>query len=174
MKLRFAIPLAVLVALMALFLVGLRRDPRLVPSPLLGKAAPAFDLPTLDGSAPRFSEQDLRGAPVLVNFFASWCAGCQDEHAMLLQLARSGQAKIVGVDYKDAESDGRNWLQRHGNPYAIVARDENGRVGIDWGVYGVPETFVLDAGGTIVYKHVGPVTPEAWEKKIRPLLAART
>jgi cytochrome c biogenesis protein CcmG/thiol:disulfide interchange protein DsbE len=172
LKLRFAIPLLVLAGLIALFAVGLQRDPRLVPSPLIGKPAPAFDLPTLDGTRPRMSEHDLRGAPVLVNFFASWCAGCQEEHPMLLQLARSGAVRIVGVDYKDTEEAGRDWLQQRGNPYAQVVSDADGRTGIDWGVYGVPETFVLDAQGIIVYKQIGPVTAEAWEKKIRPALQA--
>ena len=169
---RYAIPVLVLCLLMALFWVGLHRDPRLVPSPLIGKAAPAFDLPTLGGSPPRMTTADLRGKPVLVNFFASWCAGCQDEHPYLMQLAQSGDVRLVGVDYKDAVSDVRGWLSQHGSPYAQVLSDTDGRAGIDWGVYGVPETFVLDAGGTIVYKQIGAMTPEAFERDIRPLLRA--
>ncbi|MBV8062123.1 MAG: DsbE family thiol:disulfide interchange protein, partial [Nevskia sp.] len=155
---RFLIPLLVLIALIGLFYVGMHRDPHLVPSPLIGKAAPAFDLPTLDGKPPRMTTTDLKGAPVLVNFFASWCAGCQDEHAYLMQLAGSGQVRLLGIDYKDAESDLRPWLSRKGDPYSLILSDLDGRTGIDWGVYGVPETFVVDARGTIVYKQIGPMT----------------
>lgn len=169
---RYAIPLVVLIALIGLFVFGLQRDPRLVPSPLIGKAAPAFDLPTLDGQPQRMSQTDLQGAPVLVNFFASWCAGCQEEHPYLMQLTRSNQVKLVGIDYKDAEADLRPWLNRKGNPYGQILTDLEGRAGIDWGVYGVPETFVLDAKGTIIYKQVGPMTPEVWEHDIQPLLKA--
>jgi cytochrome c biogenesis protein CcmG/thiol:disulfide interchange protein DsbE len=169
---RYAIPLVVLLALIGLFFVGMQRDPHLVPSPLIGKAAPAFDLPTLDGKPARMTQADLAGAPVLVNFFASWCAGCQDEHPYLLQLAQSGQVKLLGIDYKDAESDLRPWLDRRGDPYGQILSDLEGRAGIDWGVYGVPETFVLDAKGTIVYKQIGPMTPEVFERDIRPLLRA--
>jgi len=167
---RYAIPLVVLVGLIGLFVFGIRHDPRLVPSPLIGKAAPAFDLPTLDGQPPRMTQADLNGAPVLVNFFASWCAGCQDEHPYLMQLTQNNQVKLLGIDYKDAESDLRTWLGRRGNPYGQILTDLEGRAGIDWGVYGVPETFVLDAKGTIVYKQVGPMTPEVWEHDIKPLL----
>ena len=167
---RYAIPLVVLVALIGLFVFGIHRDPTLVPSPLIGKAAPAFDLPTLDGQPPRMTQADLKGAPVLVNFFASWCAGCQDEHPYLMQLTQNGQVKLLGIDYKDAESDLRTWIGRRGNPYGQILTDLEGRAGIDWGVYGVPETFVLDAKGTIVYKQVGPMTPEVWEHDIKPLL----
>ncbi|WP_051749317.1 DsbE family thiol:disulfide interchange protein [Nevskia soli] len=169
---RYAIPLVVLVALIGLFIFGLQSDPRLVPSPLIGKAAPAFDLPTLDGQPQRMSQADLQGAPVLVNFFASWCAGCQEEHPYLMQLSRNSQVKLVGIDYKDAEADLRPWLTRKGNPYGQILTDLEGRAGIDWGVYGVPETFVLDAKGTILYKQVGPMTPEVWEHEIQPLLKA--
>jgi cytochrome c biogenesis protein CcmG/thiol:disulfide interchange protein DsbE len=167
---RYAIPLVVLLALLGLFIFGLQRDPRLVPSPLIGKAAPVFDLPTLDGTPPHMTQADLRGAPVLVNFFASWCAGCQEEHPYLMQLAQDHQVKLLGIDYKDAESDLRGWLGQHGNPYGQILSDLEGRAGIDWGVYGVPETFVLDASGTVIYKQVGPITPQVWEHDIRPLL----
>ena len=169
---RFLIPLLVLLALIALFYVGMQRDPRLVPSPLVGKAAPAFDLPTLDGTPPRMTQTDLEGAPVLVNFFASWCAGCQEEHPYLMQLTQGGQVKLLGIDYKDAESDLRPWLGRKGNPYGQILTDLEGRAGIDWGVYGVPETFVLNSKGTIIYKQIGPMTPDVWEHEIQPLLKA--
>ena len=172
---RFAIPLIVLVGLLALFVVGLQHDPRELPSPLIGKSAPAFELPVLPfpktAEPPlRLTAADLKGKPLLVNFFASWCAGCQVEHPFLMQLAQGGKVQIVGVDYKDAEADVRAWLGQKGNPYAPILSDLDGRVGIDWGVYGVPETFVLDADGVIVYKHIGAMTEEAWETKIKPLL----
>jgi len=169
---RYAIPLVVLIALIGLFVFGLQRDPRLVPSPLIGKAAPAFDLPTLDGTPPRMTQADLEGAPVLVNFFASWCAGCQEEHPYLMQLTQNSQVKLLGIDYKDAESDLRPWLGRKGNPYGQILTDLEGRAGIDWGVYGVPETFVLNSRGTIIYKQIGPMTPDVWEHEIQPLLKA--
>jgi len=169
---RFAIPLIILLVLIGLFYVGMHRDPRLVPSPLIGKAAPAFDLPTLDGQPPRVTTADLKGAPVLVNFFASWCAGCQEEHPYLMQLGRSGQVRLLGIDYKDAESDLRPWLEHKGNPYGMILSDLEGRAGIDWGVYGVPETFVVDARGNILFKQVGPLTPEVFERDIQPLLKA--
>ncbi|MDB5988213.1 MAG: DsbE family thiol:disulfide interchange protein [Nevskia sp.] len=170
---RYAIPVVVLLGLLALFINGLQHDPRELPSPLIGKIAPAFSLPMLNGDAKQHvTPDDLKGKPVLVNFFASWCAGCQEEHAYLLQLAGSGQAQIVGIDYKDALDDGRNWLQRRGNPYAQVLVDLDGNTGIDWGVYGVPETFVLDAQGKIIFKHIGPMTPQAWERDVRPKLQA--
>ncbi len=172
---RFAIPLVVLLGLIGVFYASLSHDPRELPSPLIGKAAPAFELPVLAFPASetpplRLTANDLKGRPLLVNFFASWCAGCQIEHPFLMQLAQSGQVQLVGVDYKDAEADVRGWLGQKGNPYAPILSDLEGKVGIDWGVYGVPETFVLNAEGVIVYKHVGAMTQEAWDTKIKPLL----
>lgn len=172
---RFAIPLVVLAGLIAIFAFGLGQDPRELPSPLIGKAAPAFALPVIAfpaGDQPplKLTTADLKGKPLLVNFFASWCAGCQVEHPFLMQLAQSGQAQIVGVDYKDAVPDLRAWIAQRGNPYAPILSDLSGDVGIDWGVYGVPETFVLNADGVIVFKHVGPMTADAWQRQIRPLL----
>ncbi len=167
---RFIIPIVVLVGLLALFIVGLQHDPREVPSPLIGKSAPTFDLPTVSGTPPRMTERDLRGKPVLVNFFASWCADCQVEHPLLMQLASRGGVKLVGIDYKDEKSDLQPWLASHGDPYQFILSDIDGKTGIDWGVYGVPETFVVGADGTILYKQIGAVTPEAWNTKIQPLL----
>lgn len=168
--LRFAIPVVVLLGLLALLGIGLRLDPREVPSPLIGKMAPAFDLPNLDRSA-RITPLDLQGRPVLVNFFASWCAGCQVEHPVLMKLAREYGVEIVGIDYKDTREAAEQWLARHGNPYRIIVADALGQAGLDWGVYGVPETFVLSADGRVVYKQIGPMTDAAWRDKIAPLLA---
>ena len=167
---RFLIPVAVLAVLVALFAVGLTRDPREVPSPLIGKPAPAFALPGLGGEPAQATPADWRGRTVLVNYFASWCAGCRVEHPLLMQLAQEQGVEIVGIAYKDADADTRQWLQRHGNPYRSVIADTAGSAGLDWGVYGVPETFVVGPDGRILYKQIGPMTPEAWNAKIRPLL----
>lgn len=169
---RYAAPVVVLVLLILLFGVGLKLDPREVPSPLVGKPAPVFDLPLLEPAGQNLSPPALAGRPVLVNFFASWCAGCQVEHPLLMELSKQG-IEIVGMDYKDEPSDARRWLQRHGNPYRQVVIDRAGQAGLDWGVYGVPETYVLGADGTILFKQIGPLTPQAWERDIRPLLAKR-
>lgn len=168
---RYAIPVVVLVGMLLLLAIGLKLDPREVPSPLIGKPAPAFDLPLLgaDSAAPRLTPAALSGRPVLVNFFASWCAGCRVEHPLLMELSKQG-VEIVGMDYKDAPDDAQAWLARHGNPYRQVALDREGRAGLDWGVYGVPETYVLGADGRILFKQIGPMTPQAWERDIRPLM----
>lgn len=170
MRLRYLIPAVVLIGLVLLFSIGLRHDPRLVPSPLIGKPAPAFDLRIVGAQTP-FRRDDLLGRPVLVNFWASWCAACRDEHPLLLELAQRG-VEIVGMDYKDTDADGLLWLERHGNPYRTAVADPQGSAGLDWGVYGVPETYVLDAQGTIVYKQIGPLDEETWRSKIAPLMAA--
>lgn len=167
--LRYALPVVILLGLVILLGVGLKLDPREVPSPLIGKPAPAFDLPLLTPPERTLTPAALAGRPVLVNFFASWCAGCQVEHPLLMELSRQG-VEIIGMDYKDEPADVSRWLARHGNPYRQVAIDRAGQAGLDWGVYGVPETYVLAADGTILFKQVGPVTPQAWEQSIRPLL----
>lgn len=167
---RYAIPVVVLGILVVLLAIGLRLDPREVPSPLIGKPAPAFQLPLLDAEGQMLGTADLAGRPLLVNFFASWCAGCKVEHPLLMQLAQQG-VEIVGMDYKDEPADARRWLQRNGNPYRQVVLDREGQAGLDWGVYGVPETYVLGADGRVLFKQVGPMTPQAWERDIRPLLA---
>ena len=168
MRLRYLLPAIALAGLTILFAFGLQHDPREVPSPLVGKPAPSFELRVL-GSDAVMRRDDLLGRPLLVNFWASWCAACQDEHPLFMELARRG-VEIVGIDYKDTDADGQRWLRRHGNPYRSVAADPQGRAGLDWGVYGVPETFVLDAAGTIVYKHIGPVDEAAWRTRIAPLM----
>lgn len=166
---RYAIPVAVLALLLVLLGVGLKLDPREVPSPLIGKPAPMFELPALEG-APMLTPASFAGRPVLVNYFASWCAGCQVEHPLLMKLAQEDGVEIVGMDYKDEPAAARQWLKRHGNPYRTVVVDRIGSAGLDWGVYGVPETYVLGADGTILFKHIGPMTPQAWERDVRPLM----
>jgi cytochrome c biogenesis protein CcmG/thiol:disulfide interchange protein DsbE len=168
---RFLVPLALFIGLVIFLAIGLTRDPRDVPSPLVGKPAPAFTLPRLDDSAQKFSSADMKGRVWLLNVWASWCVSCREEHPVLVEFARTGAVPIVGLDYKDGSEDGKTWLARFGNPYTLAVVDADGRVGIDYGVYGVPETYVIDQAGIIRMKHTGPITPEALEKQIRPLLA---
>jgi cytochrome c biogenesis protein CcmG/thiol:disulfide interchange protein DsbE len=170
MKKRYLlIPLALFMVLAVFLAIGLNRDPREVPSPLVGKPAPAFTLPQLhkEGS---FSPKDMAGQVWLLNVWASWCVSCRVEHPVLVDLAKRKIAPIVGLDYKDQRPEALAWLSRHGDPYALSAVDADGRVGIDYGVYGVPETYVIDKAGVIRFKQIGPVTPEVLEKKILPLL----
>lgn len=171
MRLGYVLPAVVMLGILVLLGIGLTRDPREVPSPLIGKPAPAFALPGLGGTPPQLANADLAGRPVLVNFFASWCAACRVEHPLLMQLAKEG-IEIIGIDYKDTDAEGAQWLQRHGNPYRTIGADRNGAMGLDWGVYGVPETYVLSPEGVILYKQIGPVTEAAWREKIAPLLRA--
>jgi cytochrome c biogenesis protein CcmG/thiol:disulfide interchange protein DsbE len=172
MRLRYLLPAALLIGLVVLFAAGLRHDPREVPSPLIGKPAPAFSLAVLGEPSRTLTAADLRGRPVLVNFFASWCAACEVEQDYLMQLAAQG-VEIVGVDYKDTDADAQRWLARHGNPYRTIVSDPQGMAGLDWGVYGAPETFVLDAAGTIVYKQIGPLDDTAWRTRIAPLIGMK-
>ena len=169
-RLLFLAPLAVVLAIGAAFAVGLSLDPRQIPSELIGRAAPAFELPPVQGRKLGLSSGDLVGEVSLVNVFASWCTACRAEHPLFMELARSGQVPIHGLNYKDKPSDAAAWLDELGDPYTRTGADLNGRVGIDWGVYGVPETFVVGADGQIAYKHIGPVTPEALREKILPLV----
>jgi cytochrome c biogenesis protein CcmG/thiol:disulfide interchange protein DsbE len=167
---KFLLPLAAFLVLVVFLAVGLNRDPREVPSPLVGKPAPAFDLPQLAAPDKRFATKDMQGKVWLLNVWASWCVSCRQEHPLLVELGKSGIVPIVGLNYKDQRADGLGWLKQHGDPYTLSAFDGDGRVGIDYGVYGVPETYVIDKAGVIRYKQIGPVTPEALEKKILPLV----
>ncbi|HSV19210.1 MAG TPA: DsbE family thiol:disulfide interchange protein [Casimicrobiaceae bacterium] len=168
--LRWSIPLAVFAILVVFLAIGLTRDPREVPSPLIGKPAPAFRLAQLDQPDKLLGPADLRGQVWLLNVWASWCVSCRVEHPLLLDLAKAGIVPVVGLDYKDKPDDGRAWLAQHGDPYRVSVQDVDGRAGIDWGVYGVPETFVIDKNGTIRFKHIGPVTAEALQQTILPLV----
>ncbi|MEP6718590.1 MAG: DsbE family thiol:disulfide interchange protein [bacterium] len=166
---RFAIPLVFFIVLVAFLAIGLRHDPHEVPSPLINKAAPAFQLPQLKDPSRGFSAQDMRGKVWLLNVWASWCVTCRDEHPFLLQYARSGALPIYGLNYKDKREDALSWLGELGDPYVLSAADTDGRVGIDYGVYGAPETYLIDREGIIRFKQVGPVTPDIWQEKILPL-----
>jgi cytochrome c biogenesis protein CcmG, thiol:disulfide interchange protein DsbE len=157
-------------ALVALLAVGLRLNPREVPSPLIGKPAPAFELPLLHAPAKTFSRQEMLGKVWVLNVWASWCPPCLVEHPVVTALAQSGIAPVVGLNYKDARKDALPWLQRHGDPYQLSVFDADGRIGIEYGVYGVPETYVIDRGGLIRYKHIGPLTPEIARDKLAPLI----
>ncbi|MCL4471442.1 MAG: DsbE family thiol:disulfide interchange protein [Sulfuricella sp.] len=167
---RFLIPLGIFIVLVGFLAVGLKLDPREVPSPLIGKPAPDFNLALLSDPARQLSPADLRGKVWLFNVWASWCAACREEHPLLLDLARQGGVPIYGMDYKDQPSDAQAVLNRYGNPYVETVVDLDGRAGINYGVYGVPETYVIDRGGIIRYKHIGPVTPDVLNKKILPLV----
>jgi cytochrome c biogenesis protein CcmG/thiol:disulfide interchange protein DsbE len=158
------------IALVALLAVGLRLNPREVPSPLIGKPAPGFELPLLDAPDKTFSQKDMLGSVWILNVWASWCPPCLVEHPVVTELARSGVAPVVGLNYKDAREDALPWLKRNGDPYKLSAYDAAGRIGIDYGVYGVPETYVIDRKGVIRYKHIGPLTPEIADRKLRPLV----
>ena len=168
--LRYLVPLAIFLILVAFLGVGLTRDPREVPSPLVGKPAPAFDLERLHETGKRLSTADLKGQVWLLNVWASWCVSCRVEHPLLMQLAKANVVPVIGLDYKDKPEDGRAWLREHGDPYKLSVLDQDGRAGIDWGVYGVPETFVVDKQGVIRFKQIGPVTVESLEQKIIPLV----
>ena len=169
-SLKFVIPLVLFIALAVFLAIGLTHDPREVPSPFIGRAAPAFKLERLHDAQATFTPEEMRGKVWLLNVWASWCVSCKVEHPVLVELARSKAVPIVGLDYKDTRDEGMKWLQRFGDPYSLSAFDVDGKVGIDYGVYGVPETFVIDKQGVIRYKQIGPVTPEALEGTILPLV----
>jgi cytochrome c biogenesis protein CcmG, thiol:disulfide interchange protein DsbE len=169
-QLRFLIPLGVFVVLAGFLAVGLKLDPREVPSPLIGKPAPQFALPLLDQADRTIRREDLLGKVWILNVWASWCAPCREEHPLLVEFSRTKRVPIYGLNYKDSRDDAQRWLARLGNPYDASLFDHDGRVGIDWGVYGVPETFVVDRDGLIRFKHVGALTPEVLRTRIGPLL----
>jgi cytochrome c biogenesis protein CcmG/thiol:disulfide interchange protein DsbE len=167
---RFLIPLAVFLVLVAFLAIGLKLNPREVPSPLIDKPAPAFQLARLDDPAQTVTLADLRGQVWLLNVWASWCVACLQEHPLLVEFSRAGTVPIYGLNYKDKPDAAAAWLGKHGNPYTLSIVDADGRVGIDYGVYGVPETFVIDKQGVIRFKHIGPVTPEVLNDTILPLV----
>ena len=169
--LRYLVPLAIFALLVAFLYRGLSLDPKLVPSPLVGKPVPAFTLTRLDNPAVTISDADFKGKVTLLNVWATWCVSCRQEHETLVQLAKTGQVDIYGLNYKDNREEARRWLTRFGNPYVANAFDSDGRVGIDWGVYGAPETFIIDREGIIRHKHIGPLTTEIINDEILPLVA---
>jgi cytochrome c biogenesis protein CcmG/thiol:disulfide interchange protein DsbE len=170
MNKKLLIPLAVFVVLTGFLFAGLWRDPREVPSPLIDKPAPQFSLAQLADPGTKLGTTDMKGQVWLLNVWASWCVSCREEHPLLVELGKAKIVPIIGLNYKDESAPGKQWLAQNGDPYTTSVVDRDGRVGIDFGVYGVPETFVIDKGGTIRYKQIGPITPEALEKKILPLV----
>ena len=171
MKAKFLIPLLLFVVLVIFLAVGLNRDPHEVPSPLINKPAPAFEVAQLAQPNKTFSPEAMKGQVWILNVWASWCVACREEHPVLVELAKSDQAPLIGLDYKDKREDALAMLERQGNPYVLSAFDANGKVGIDYGVYGVPETYVIDQAGIIRFKHIGPITQKILNQKIFPLIA---
>ncbi len=168
-RLLFLAPVLLCVAVLVGFFLGLGRDPTRLPSMMIGKAVPAFSLPPVRPGDQGFTHQDLGDEPMLVNFYASWCAACRIEHPMLMKLRREGVV-IHGVDWKDTPELGFKWLTDWGDPYVRTGNDQSGRTGIDMGVSAVPETFVIDKSGKVRYRHVGAITPEDWDTRIKPLM----
>lgn len=168
--LRYLIPLGLFLVLVVFLAIGLGRDPREVPSPLINKAAPTFRLPQLNDPSKTFSAEDMRGKVWVLNVWASWCVSCRDEHPLLIEYAKSGAVPIYGLNWKDQREDALAWLGELGDPYVASAVDLDGRVAIDYGVYGAPETYLIDQAGVIRFKQIGPVTPDVWKDKFLPLV----
>jgi cytochrome c biogenesis protein CcmG/thiol:disulfide interchange protein DsbE len=171
MKVKFLLPLLLFIVLAIFLAIGLNRDPQEVPSPLINKPAPAFEIPQLSEANQSFSPASMKGQVWILNVWASWCAACREEHPVLVELGKSKIAPIIGLDYKDKREDALAMLAMQGNPYLLSAFDANGRVGIDYGVYGVPETYVIDKEGMIRFKHIGPITMNILNQKIYPLIS---
>ena len=167
---RFLLPLGIFVVLVGFLLVGLNLNPRQVPSPLIGKPAPEFQLQQLHQAEQTLTSKDNLGKVWLLNVWASWCVSCREEHPLLVELAKSGIVPVYGLNYKDQREDALRWLKQFGDPYTVSIVDPEGRTGIDYGVYGVPETYVIDKKGVIRYKQIGPVTVDALQTKILPLV----
>lgn len=168
--LKYLLPLLLFIVLAIFLAVGLRLNPKDIPSPLIDKPAPAFALPILASPEKTLKQSDLQGKVWLLNVWASWCISCREEHPLLLQLAKQNLVMLVGLNYKDEAQAANLWLQKLGNPYNVSIMDSDGRTGIDYGVYGVPETFVIDKRGVIRYKHTGPVVPGDLERIFLPLI----
>lgn len=167
---RFVLPLAIFLVVLGFLYKGLSLNPREVPSPLIDKPAPAFVMPRLDDPAKTVSREDLLGKVWILNVWASWCVSCLQEHPLLVEYSRAATVPIYGLNYKDQRQPADAWLLKHGNPYTASLMDPDGRVGIDYGVYGVPETFVIDKQGIIRYKQIGPIDPGALRERIMPLV----
>lgn len=168
--LRYLVPMGIFLGVLGFLFAGLGLNPREVPSPLVGKPAPAFQLQRLDDPAQTVSQQDLLGKVWMLNVWASWCAPCREEHPLVIDIARRKLVPVYGLNYKDQTQAARGWLANLGDPYTATLVDANGRVGIDYGVYGVPETFIIDRRGIIRYKHTGPLTPDVVRTRIEPLI----
>jgi len=169
-QLIFLAPLATLVALLVYFTIGLQRDPSIIPSVLINKPVPTFNLQPIDGYMEGFDSDDLKGEVTLVNIFGSWCIACRIEHPVLVEIKETGEVPIMGLDWKDPPGAGAAWLEKLGDPYTKIGDDADGRVSIEFGVTGAPETFVIDKRGRIRYKQIGPITPQIWREDIVPII----
>jgi cytochrome c biogenesis protein CcmG/thiol:disulfide interchange protein DsbE len=168
---KFILPLVAVVIIIPIFVLGLGSDPSKLPSQYIGKPAPDFDLPTLKDPLQRISTANLRGEVSLVNIWATWCVGCRAEHEFLMQLAEEGSVPIYAINWRDNRADALGWLAQLGDPYVASGFDEDGRVGIDWGVYGAPETFLVNADGHVVLRYPGPLDGVVWEREFAPRIA---
>jgi cytochrome c biogenesis protein CcmG/thiol:disulfide interchange protein DsbE len=169
-KIRYLIPLFIFLVIAGILWRSLSMHPNQIPSPFINKHAPAFQLPSLLGAPAIVTEKELRGHISLVNVWATWCYACALEHDFLLELSKNKDFVLYGLNYKDDPLAAKKWLKEHGNPYARVAVDESGDAAINWGVYGSPETFVIDKNGIIRYKQIGPITEEVWEQELKPVI----
>jgi len=169
---RFVLPLGVFALLAIVLAIGIKHSPEkgTIPSPLIGKAAPQFTLPVLSDPDRMFRSADLKGRWYVINVWGTWCVSCREEHSVLLEIRKTAQVPLIGLDWKDEDSQAVQWLARLGNPYEVVAADHEGRIAIDWGVYAAPETFLVDPQGIVVYKYTGPLTLEAWQTQFVPRL----
>jgi len=172
---RFLLPLGAFALLVIVLGVGIQRSGQkgTIASPLIGRPAPAFELASLTDPSRTHRSQELKGKAYLLNVWGSWCVACREEHEMLLDIQRSKRVPIIGLNWQDEDAAALGWLAKLGNPYELVLVDRNGRTAIDWGVYGAPETFLVDASGIVIYKHVGPITSRVWRRDFLPRLPAR-
>lgn len=170
---RYLVPLIAFAVLIPVLMIGLTRDPRELPSPLLEQAAPQFELPALTDPARMVGSASFANQMALVNVWATWCPGCRQEHGFLMELAEQNVIPIFGLNWRDNRPEALRWLNALGDPYIDSAYDEDGRVGIDWGVYGAPETFLVDENGIVIHKHIAPLTRAVWEEEFLPLIEAR-
>ena len=170
--LKYIIPFGLFAALGVFLFIGLHRDPSLIDSPLIGKQAPEFSLPSLQDPTFQVTSRDLKGKTWVFNVWGTWCGGCRQEHQVLVAIAKQNVVPLIGLDWKDDSAAAQQWLRELGNPYAAVASDAEGRVAIDWGVYGAPETFLIGPDGTVLYKHIAPMTMEVWAKEFLPRIEA--
>jgi cytochrome c biogenesis protein CcmG/thiol:disulfide interchange protein DsbE len=168
--LKYLVPIGLFAVLVGFLYFGLGRDKETLPSALIGKPAPVFELPRVDDLSKTLASRELAGKPYVLNVWGTWCVECRHEHDALMEIARRGQVPLIGLDWNDDREQALLWLQRLGNPYVVSAFDGEGRVAIDWGVYGAPETFLVGADGTVLKKHTGMITLEIWEQEFVPLL----
>ena len=169
---RYILPVVGVLVLMPFLVIGLTKDPSLLPSPYIGKPAPSFDLPSLTNPEQRMGSASYAGQMTLVNIWATWCVGCRQEHEFLNRLSKQDIIPIYGINWRDNHSDASQWLQQLGDPYVTTGYDGDGRIGIEWGAYGAPETFLINADGIVLYKHLGPLNAAIWQNLFEPLIAA--